>query len=98
MTVQHSSFITGTVHVVEEVTLHTTCNDATSSYRMCIRPNSILCYPIQGCIHRILSGPVCLCVGSPCQLYPLPTYQKDANVIMILEGSYNHLANSAGMG
>ena len=42
--------------------------------------------------------PVCLCVGSPCPLYPLPTYQKDANVIMILEGSYNHLANSAGMG
>ena len=28
---------------------------------------------------------------------PFPTYQKDANVIMILEGSYNHLANSAGM-
>ena len=51
-----------------------------------------------GCIHRILSGLVCLCVGSPCPLYPLPTYQKDANVIMILEGSYNHLANSAGMG
>ena len=36
--------------------------------------------------------------SSPCPLYPLPTYQKDANVIMILEGSYNHLANSAGMG
>ena len=37
-----------------------------------------------------------LCVGDH-NVYPLPTYQKDANVIMILEGSYNHLANSAGM-
>ena len=43
-------------------------------------------------VHRILSGP---CMGSPCPLYPLPTYQKDANVIMILEGSYNHLTLQA---
>ena len=64
----------------------------------------------QGCIHRILSGPVCLCVGSPCPLYiihPLIRRSFDkacyANVIMILEGHgtshiHNHLANSAGMG